>query len=203
MSKLSNLFMFVLGGVIGSGTTYFVLKERMTSEMDIELEQIKNAYNKKYEENDSNIAKEEPKNNIQSTVKEFTNKKPITDYSKIIKEENYKKEEEKEMSPIDGEIIIEPDNHEDEGVIGFGLDPYDTVFATIYSDGYLVDDADHIIDIDMIGGKETLEHFGEGDDPELLHVRNVLYEIDYEIDRDDRTYAEVSGKDVSELPELD
>lgn len=204
MNRLSNLIMFILGGAVGSGATYFILKDRMATEMDIELDNIRSAYEKKHKEDKTNISEEKPMVDTHSVVKEITNKRPITDYSKIIKEEKYiVKEEEEQMSPIDGEIIIEPDNHEDEGVVGFGLEPYDTVFATIYADGYLVDDTDHIIDIDMIGGKETLEHFGEGDDPELLHVRNVLYEIDYEIDRDDRTYAEVSGKDESELPDLD
>lgn len=216
MSKFEGFLLFVLGAGIGSASTYFVYKDICNKRLDEEVEQIKAAYDEKYrktlkvdEEEVPTKARQEFKD-LEKKKEEMLRKKPeYIDYSKIVKEEKYDEakvdiEEEKEMGLIDGEIIIEPDNHEELGIPGFGMPPFDNVvFATIYSDGYLVDDSDHIIDIEQIGGKETLEHFGEGFDPELLHVRNTLYEIDYEIDKDERTYAEVSGKDPSELPELD
>lgn len=206
MNKLGSLLIFALGVGLGSGASYFYLRDKFEQEQAEREEQLKAAYDAKYNLEDKvtvEVAEEEalPKVNISLKESMMANKKDITDYANIIKKENYENKQEEESMPIDGEILIEPDNHDD--VIGFGMEPFDVAFATIYADGYLVDSNDHIIDIDMIGGKETLEHFGEGDDPELLHVRNNLYEIDYEIDRDERTYAEVSGKDPADLPDLD
>ena len=206
MNKLAGVLGFVLGAGVGSGVTYYILRERFEAEQLERENQIKAAYDAMYEDKEANEEKDtEPiaKSEINPVLKQemiAKKKQEYRDYSNIVNKEEYSKEKES-MALIDDEIIIEPDNID--GLIGFGEQPYNTVFATIYSDGYLVDDADHIIDIDMIGGKEALEHFGEGDDPELLHVRNKLYEIDYEIDRDERTYAEVSGKDPEDLPDLD
>lgn len=205
MQKLGSIIAFVLGAGMGSAATYFIVKDRCEkiafAKAEEEIQQVKEAFRPKSEKQNIDIPSEEK--DVKAEMLSVLHK-TRTDYSKIVKENGYseeKKEDEEEMSMIDGEIIIEPDNRDD--VIGFGLDPYDVEFATLYADGYLVTSNDHIIDIEMIGGKEALEHFGEGDDPELLHVRNVLYEIDYEIDRDDRTYAEVSGKDPSDLPDID
>lgn len=208
MNKLSGLLIFMLGIGVGSGTTYYILRDKFDAEQAEREAQIKAVYDEKYRKDDTKPEKDEVKEPVNETItnsslKEamLARKKDIKDYTNIVNKEQYTEEKETN-SMIDGEILIEPDNHDD--VIGFGLDPYDVVFATIYADGYLVDSSDNIIDIDeQIGGRETLEHFGEGDDPELLHVRNNLYEIDYEIDRDDRTYAEVSGKSPSELPPID
>lgn len=205
MNKLGGLLIFALGAGLGSGATYFYMRDKFEAEQNERESQIKAAYDAKYSlvKNEATDKEEKPKVEINVALKEtmMANKKNVTDYSNIIKKEEYVEQKEDEKM-IDGEILIEPDNHDD--VIGFGLEPYDVVFATIYADGYLVDSNDNIIDIEeQIGGVETLEHFGEGDDPELLHVRNNLYEIDYEIDRDDRTYAEVSGKDPADLPDLD
>lgn len=200
MNKIGSLLIFALGAAIGSGATYYYMRDKFESEQAEREEQLKAAYDAKYTVTKEEVTeeKEEPKVDINQSLKEtmMANKRTITDYSNIIKKENYDKQEEKNVSMIDGEIIIDPED--------FGEDPYDVVFATIYSDGYLVDSNDNIIDIEeQIGGEETFEHFGEGDDPDLLHVRNNLYEIDYEIDRDDRTYAEVSGKDPADIPSLD
>lgn len=207
MSKLSGLLMFALGAGVGSSAMYFYMRDKFDAEQSEREAQLKAAYDIKCNSTKVETTeekKEEPYVQINRELKEtmIKEKKSITDYANVIKKENYVEKQEEEDMPIDGEILIEPDNHDD--VIGFGMEPFETVFATIYADGYLVDSDDNIIDIDdKIGGVETLEHFGEGDDPELLHVRNNLYEIDYEIDRDDRTYVEVSGKNPADLPPID
>lgn len=220
MNKIGSLLLFVLGVGIGTGATYFVLTEKHNNDISELEETIKTAYDAKYgnkvnkeEEESTDIQIEHSGMDEVAKIYEAMEKKknetlPIktkekVDYSKIVKEEKYTTEE-KEMGLIDGEIIIEPDNFDESEVVGFGMPPFDNVvFATYYADGYLVDSEDHIISIERIGGEESLKHFGEGDDPELLHVRNTLYELDFEIDRDERTYAEVSGKDPADLPDPD
>lgn len=221
MNKLGGILLFVLGTGIGSGVTCYVLSEKHKTDISELEETIKAAYDAKYVKKDTKPEEEKTEepvlDDIARTYKAMekkknetlTLKKEMVDYNKIVKEEKYTSDEEetvkeKEMGLIDGEIIIEPDNYDEREVVGFGMPPFDNVvFATYYADGYLVDSEDHIISIERIGGEEALEHFGEGDDPELLHVRNVLYELDFEIDRDSRTYAEVSGKDPADLPDPD
>lgn len=204
MNKLSGILIFLLGAGLGSGATYYYMRDRFEQEQAEREEQLKAAYDAKYSEKKVSDTVTEEKVEINASLKEtmMANKKNITDYANVIKKENYTVKQEEEEKMIDGEILIEPDNYDD--ITGFGEAPFDVVFATIYADGYLVDSNDNIIDIDeQIGGVETLDHFGEGDDPDLLHVRNNLYEIDYEIDKDDRTYVEVSGKNPADLPSID
>lgn len=180
---MNKLFIFVLGAGIGSAATYILLKNKYDEIISEEIEQIKEAYNSDKDD--------EPKVNPEPKVNEATEKSslkyqaekrvPITDYANIVTAEKYAKKEDVKME----ECIIEPDD--------FGED-YDVIYATYYSDGYLVDDDDHIIDIDNVGGEDILKSMSD-----VLHVRNTLYELDYEIIKDNRTYENVSGKDLSAL----
>lgn len=200
MNKLSVFLAFAFGVTVGATGTYIYINDKYNKQLEHDLEELKGNLECP-DMIDEEIDEEEV-----PVINPARAPKPsiYTEYDKIIKKEaEEKKQEEEEVATQieDENIIIEPDFQD--GLVGFGEGEYDTVFATIYADGYLVDDMDHCIDIFDIGGREVLEHFGEGDDPELLHVRNELTKTDYEIDRDERTYQEVSGKSEAELPDLD
>ena len=47
-----------------------------------------------------------------------------------------------------------------------------------------------IVDMDVIGGEDTLTHFGEYEDDSIF-VRNDELKIDFEILRDERNYTDV------------
>ena len=67
---------------------------------------------------------------------------------------------------------------------------YETESLTYYSDGILADDRDNIIDIDMVVGRESLNHFGEYEDDSVF-VRNEELKTDYEILLDTRRYSDI------------
>ena len=67
---------------------------------------------------------------------------------------------------------------------GYSAQPLDYFADGILADGWGVE-----LDIEETIGEESLEHFGEYAD-DLLYVRNERKEIDYEVTKDPRTYAE-------------
>lgn len=71
--------------------------------------------------------------------------------------------------------VIEPDE--------FGtIDDYDTRFLTYYADKVLTDQWDNIIrDVENTIGRDSLNHFGEYDEPDIVHVRNERLKTDYEV----------------------
>lgn len=197
---MKNSFVaFIAGAGIGSAVTYIILRKKFDELNAKEIAEVKAMYVNRSDD-DGEVIKFEDKMNEAMTkaesqediAKKAVNKKDIMNYNKIVQTE-YTKKEEKEVN-IDAEIELYPDD--------FGEDN-EVIYATHYEDGYVIDDDDHMVDIDLIGGKETLEHIGEGDNPDILQVRSNTYNLDYEIVFDDRTYAEVSGKDVPDISEED
>ena len=95
--------------------------------------------------------------------------------------------EEEEMDDTREPYVIMPDQFSEYA-------DYDTISLTYYADGILAsDDTDEIIeDIDDVVGEDSLNHFGEFED-DSVYVRNDERKCDYEILRNNRTYAEVVG----------
>jgi hypothetical protein len=76
------------------------------------------------------------------------------------------------------------------------MDNYDKLTIYYYEDDdTLADEDEQIIeDIANIIGDEALSRFGDGsDDPEVVYVRNDKLEIDYEVIRLSKSYAETVG----------
>jgi hypothetical protein len=72
---------------------------------------------------------------------------------------------------------------------------YDKVFLDYYADNILADEMQNKIEasvFEKIIGKNFANHFGEKDDPEVLHIRNSKLTTDYEITKDPRLYSEVT-----------
>lgn len=70
---------------------------------------------------------------------------------------------------------------------------YPVVEFTYYSDGFLTDEDDEIVnDIAGTVGKDFADHFGEYDeDPDVVYVIDDSCEVCYEICRDNRKYMNV------------
>lgn len=82
--------------------------------------------------------------------------------------------------------MISPDEFGDQ-------DEYDQISLTYYSDGTVTDDNDRPMSDDEIEesiGKDSLTHFGEYEDDSVF-VRNDRLKADYEILKDERTYADI------------
>lgn len=193
--KIDGALIFIAGAGVGSAVTYFIVRKKFDELNAKEIAEVKAMYEHKADTTDDDYKFEDKMKNAitkaasqEEIAKKAINKRDITDYNKIIGKESYTQEEEKVN--IDDEYELYPED--------FGEDN-EVIYATHYADGYLIDDDDHMVDIDMIGGKDAFEHFGEGEDPEILQIRNCTYDLDYEIVNDDRTYAEVSGKDLPDI----
>lgn len=80
---------------------------------------------------------------------------------------------------------------------------YDQITLTYYSDDQqLADDHDSLVnDVDRSVGNANLNHFGQGSgNSDIVYVRNEHREVDFEIIRDDRSFAhDILGMDEDEI----
>lgn len=75
---------------------------------------------------------------------------------------------------------------------------YAQINLTYYADGTLADDEDDILeDIEETVGLDFASHFGEYED-DTVFIRNDRLRCEYEIQRDNRTYKEVTGIDPND-----
>lgn len=88
-----------------------------------------------------------------------------------------------EVQFINGPYPISPDDFSCSPP-GYSAQPLD-----YFADGILADDWGMEMDIDETIGEENLAYFGEYTD-DVLYIRNERTEIDYEVTKDPRTYAE-------------
>lgn len=192
MNKATGIAAFILGAAVGSGATWYFLKDKYEKLAQEEIDSVKEVFSKRA----SDISeKDEPQNDIEDvpeeatvkeldSYKEFVSKVEYTDYStnKVAKE----KTEEKADEPVYEEkpYVITPEE--------FGeLDEYDRISLTYYSDQLLADENDELVeDVERVVGFESLAHFGEYEDDSVF-VRNDRLKCDYEILADHRKYTDV------------
>lgn len=168
MNKLINIFAFAFGAAAGSAVTWKVLKDKYAKYADEEINSYKE-YRKQKEEKLKEQAKYEA---------------AVENLGYASKSETV--EEKGEPMEHKFAYVIPPES--------FGEEGYDTVSLTYYADKVLADDYDEIIeDLDIIGGEESLNSFGEYEDDSVF-VRNEENETDYEILLDLRNYSDVVGK---------
>lgn len=197
--KIDGLLVFVAGAGLGSLATYFIVRKKFDELNAKEVEELKIMYGTKKEKEESSeydfAEKIKPMMEKVETpaeiAKKAVNKREITDYSKIIKNENYVKKEEPEVN-LDDDIEYYP--------VDFGEDN-DVTYATYYSDGYLIDDDDHMIDTDLVGGRQAIKDAISEKEADIIQVRNNTYNMDYEIVVDESAYADVSGKELPDISE--
>ena len=121
----------------------------------------------------------------------------MTNYNEIVKSyrssdeeennQNEKEGEEKEedndgVSYMEAPYVISPDDFG--SVPGYNVEPLDYFADGILADGWGVE-----LDIAETIGEDAVNHFGDYDD-DVVYVRNEQTELEYEVTRDPRTYAE-------------
>ena len=166
MNKFVNFLAFALGAAAGSAVTWKALKDKYAKYAQEEIDSYKE-YRKKKEEK----LKEQAK------------------YETVVDKLGYsgKSSTDVKEKPVADKIayVIPPES--------FGELGYETVSLTYYADKVLADDYDEIVeDLDIIGGEESLNSFGEYEDDSVF-VRNDENATDYEILLDLRNYSDVVG----------
>lgn len=137
--------------------------------------------------------KQEPKA-VKASGKEVVLQSQATKEDIIKYAEKYKRQN----AELIRDYVPDPDDEPIRQIIDadiFGTNQYyDEVSYTLYSDGTLVDEQNHIVsDPDNSVGIEAIERFNELEHNGAVYIRNNQTKIDFEILRDLRTYAEANG----------
>lgn len=195
-NKLFSFIMFATGAAIGSLVTWKTIKTKYERLAQEEIDSVKEEFSRlskirkesndrQNEDEDAEAGDIECNETDQDDLIEYNN---ITARYRSSSDDDKTDEEgdewsEGEVPYINGPYVISPDDFSSSPP-GYSAQPLD-----YFADGILADGWGVKLDIEETIGEESLEHFGEYVD-DLLYVRNERKEIDYEVTKDPRTYAE-------------
>lgn len=166
MDILNKVFIFAAGVAIGSAVTWKYLNRVREEEFEDEIEED--------EDEEAVIGGPELSGSLIDG--------DVIRYSKILKKESYKEEEDED--DMDRPYVIPPEE--------FGENDYAVKSLVLYADGVLVNEYGAVItDVDNLVGKDSLNHFGEYEDDSVF-VRNDGLKTDFEILLDNRNYKDIS-----------
>lgn len=182
--KLLYFVTFAVGAAIGSAATWQYVKTKYEQIAQEEIDQVREYYNNKKNSDKRSVTIEE----VDKTIEEADSKE-VEKYKEVVDKVNYSaysQSENKEVKNMDRPYVISPQD--------FDENDYEVVTLYYFDDGYLTD-ADEILidDIESMVTYDALTHFGEYED-DSVYVRDDEKEIDYEILRDNRNYADVINK---------
>lgn len=181
-NKVLNLIIFSTGVVTGVIVTYEKIKNKYEEQAQKEIDSMRVYFEKKYvkESTKGNEQKKKDENKKHGIYRANETKK--VEYNKIAKTYQGNVTDIDNFSEIP--YIISP--------MDFGeKDDYEKISLTYYADGYLVDEANELVeDIEDCIGSEYINHFGEYEEDSVF-VRNGIQKIDYEILYDSREYKKM------------
>lgn len=191
----TNFAMFLAGATVGAATAWVCLRKRYEQIAQEEIDSVKAAFAEK-KPVFTNTTRDEEQEENQHKADIAKLKPDLVDYAAKLQEEGYvnytehsKKntEEKKEEPMLDTPYVISPDE--------FGTSDNYTQISLVYYDGdeVLADEEDDVVE-DIAGtvGEDFAEHFGEYEDDSVF-IRNDRLRCDYEICKDNRSYADVTG----------
>ena len=181
---LSNVLLFTAGVAVGSLVTwrYFKTRYELVNEEDGDYEE--------YFEDDTEDDYEESVSEVE-TQSNYIRKPPLKEYTQMVKQLSYADvdlsdvEEEKDVYEP---YLIRPEEYGE-------IHEYETLSLNYYADGVLTDELNNIIeDVESMVPADFASHFGDfEDDSDTVYVRNDERQCDYEILRDNGTFADVVG----------
>jgi hypothetical protein len=183
---MKNVIIFAVGAGVGSLLTWMFVKDYYKQIADEEIESVVQRFKDRKKDEEE---KEEPieTTKVDSTVTEYNSIIDTMDYSNVT---NYSDDDDlytvkvEEKEEFIKPMIIDADEFGD-------MEGYDTNTLTYYSDGIIADDdGDLVFEHETLIG-DALKHF---DEDNLVYVRNANELCDYEIYKDEKTYAEVFGE---------
>ncbi|MCI6805639.1 MAG: hypothetical protein MR912_08630 [Prevotella sp.] len=202
-NKVFGAIIFTAGAVIGSLVTWKVVKTKYEDIAQEEIDSVKEEYTRlmvsmRKKLNDSVTYKDdEDDESEENRDDDDFDDSTITNYNEIVKSyrssdeeennQNEKEGEEKEedndgVSYMEAPYVISPDDFG--SIPGYNVEPLDYFADGILADGWGVE-----LDIAETIGEDAVNHFGDYDD-DVVYVRNEQTNLEYEVTRDPRTYAE-------------
>ena len=211
---LCNVLLVTVGAAIGSLVTWKVVKTKYEQIAQEEIDSVKDEYKRVMDlqrkevelyrnkqtaiqnESEESSEKQDDEYYPDDDERGFTaSEKEQIEYYKLTS--RYRKteetdddktnkegdeEEEDLVQYVNGPYVISPEEFGDEP--SFSTQPLD-----YFADGVLADGWGIELDLDETIGEDAIDHFGDYVD-DIVYVRNERTEIDYEVTRDPRTYAE-------------
>lgn len=208
MGKLNTVIAFFAGAAVGGAAAWYITKERYAQLAEEEINSVKEAYShmgekkekadaalRQYQGTDESESEdtEEPKTPV--VTAKVAEKESITEYAKRV-QNGAPMEYSKTVVPPKTGAPEEPAPQENSGDVPYVISPeefdelgYTPISLTYFADGVLSDENGVVIDdVEEIIG-DGLNHFGEYDE-DAVYVRNDAKRCDYEILKDERSYAE-------------
>ena len=211
---LCNVLLVAAGAAMGSLVTWKVVKTKYEQIAQEEIDSVKEEYKRVMDlqrkevelyrnkqsaiQNESEESSEEQDDEYypDDDERDFTaSEKEQIEYYKLtsryrkteedVEEKTNKEGDEEEedlVQYVNGPYVISPEEFGDEP--SFSTQPLD-----YFADGVLADGWGIELDLDETIGEDAIDHFGDYVD-DIVYVRNERTEIDYEVTRDPRTYAE-------------
>ena len=211
--SLINAILFTAGAAIGSLVTWKVVETKYARIAQEEIDSVKEEYKRimdlqrkevelyrskqtaiqneseevSDEQDDEYYPDDDERDFTASEAEQIEYYKLTSRYHKTEEDEdeNGKKGDEGEedlVQYVNGPYVISPEEFGDEP--SFSTQPLDYFADGVLADGWGVE-----LDLDETIGEDAINHFGDYVD-DIVHVRNERTEIDYEVTRDPRTYAE-------------
>lgn len=205
MSKttIASLICLILGATGGYAAGWYLTKKKYQDLADKEVESVKAAFNKHYEEvsKDETVSKKDipPVEDVKVNSGEKS-KKPLANFE--AKEQKDYKDYSKQYrsSEMDAKYIEEKLGSKASKNKPYAISPKEFNSSELeaksliyWADGVLTDDDNNVIDdyADMIGD-DALFHFGEYE-ADTVYIRNEAQQIDYEIIAELRTYGDAGN----------
>lgn len=192
-STLNKAIMFAAGAAIGSVVTWKLVEKKYEQIAQEEIDSVKETYSEIYEnrrelDKINKEKKEEHDRKVEEKIqannrKEYHKAMKDSEYNTVTEENN---EEKEEKNGMEGPYVIPPEEFDTVG--------YETRFLTVYEDGVIDDDFGDVVhedDVDDLIGVANLEHMGDYED-DLVHIRNDLMKVDFEVTRDYRRFSEIN-----------
>lgn len=185
MSKM-NFVMLVAGIAVGATVSWFWLKKHYEELAQEEIDSVKAVFANR----NSAVQASEAEEGNQRKADIAKLKPDLVNYVAKLQEEGYtnysehsKRVSDAQKEEINTPYVISPEAFEES-------ENYMQVSLTYYSDGILADDNDDIVeDVESVVGVDFAKYFKE----DTVFVRNDLLRCDYEILKDNRTYADATG----------
>ena len=198
---MNKVIPFVLGAAAGSLVTGLAVKQYYKHIADEEIESVVQRF-KDRTKSDGEIVHSaglcvvEPKIESDTDTESYTIQQE--EYKKLLEDNGYS------AIPGDDNYAVFDDYSDDENMKPFVIAPedfgelgYDTKSWKFYKDFVLTDEEGEVVlDPENIIG-DALSHFGAYED-DVVHVRNMDVECDYEIFKDERTFSEICGGSVDD-----
>ena len=209
MSKLGTVIGFLAGTAIGGVAVWYITKERYAQIAEEEINSVKEAYShmgqkkekadealRRYQGADDEESEETEELKTIVVTTRIAEKESISEYAKRVQNGEPMKYSKTVIPPKTG-APGEPAHSENSGDVPYVISPdefdeledYTPISLSYFADGVLADEYGVIVDdVEEIIG-DALDHFGEYEE-DAVFARNDAKRCDYEILKDERTYAE-------------